>query len=219
MFLVLYVDDILMIVNDISLMGSVKSSLMKVLAMKDLGETTYILGIRIYRDSFKRLIGLSQNAYIDKVLKRFSMKDSKRGFLPMSHGVHLSKTQCHLTTGEQEDMSKISYASAIGYIMYAMICIHPDVSHSLSITSRYQANLDKTHWGAVKNILKYLIRTKESFLVYGGETNLIVRGYTDASFHSNPDDLKITIRICVYPQWWCCEQKKFQARDHSGFNH
>jgi hypothetical protein len=58
--------------------------------MKDLGEAAYILGIRIYRDRSKRLIGLSQDTYIDKVLKRFNMEQSKKGFLPMSHGTHLS---------------------------------------------------------------------------------------------------------------------------------
>ena len=56
-FLVLYVDDILLIGNDISLLEFVKSSLSKVFSMKDLGEATYILGIRIYRDRSKRLIG------------------------------------------------------------------------------------------------------------------------------------------------------------------
>ena len=145
-FLVLYVDDILMIGNDISLMGSVKSSLMKVFSMKDLGEATYVLGIRIYRDRSKKLIGLSQSTYVDKVLKRFSMENSKRGFLPMSHGVHLSKTQSPSTPGELEDMRRIPYASAIGSIMYAMICTRPDVSYALSITSRYQANPGMAHW-------------------------------------------------------------------------
>ena len=59
--------------------------------MKDLGEASYILGIRIYRDRSKRLIGLSQDTYIDKVLKRFNMEEVKKEFLPMS-GIHLSKT-------------------------------------------------------------------------------------------------------------------------------
>ena len=67
---------------------------MKCFSMKDLGEAAYILGIKIYRDRSKRLIGLSQSAYKDKVLKRFSMQDSKRGYLPMSHGITLSKSQC-----------------------------------------------------------------------------------------------------------------------------
>jgi len=76
----------------------------------------------------------------------------------------------------------VSYASAVGSIMYAMLCTRPDVSYALSVTSRYQSNLGEGHWVAVKNILKYLRRTKELFLVYGGVEELVVSGYTDASF-------------------------------------
>jgi hypothetical protein len=90
-FLVLYVDDILLIGNDILRIEAVKSSLRKSFSMKDLGEAAYILGIKIYRDRSKRLIGLSENAYIDKILNWFNMQDSKKGFLPMSHGTTLSK--------------------------------------------------------------------------------------------------------------------------------
>ena len=80
------------------MLESVKTSLKNSFSMKDLGEAAYILGIKIYRDGSKRLIGLSQDTYIDKVLKRFNMEEAKKGFLPMSHGIHLSKTQCPTTT-------------------------------------------------------------------------------------------------------------------------
>ena len=75
-FLVLYVDDILLTGNDILTLQEVKSWLGKCFAIKDLGEAVYILGIRILRDKSKRLIGLSQSTYLDKVLKRFSMQKS-----------------------------------------------------------------------------------------------------------------------------------------------
>jgi Reverse transcriptase (RNA-dependent DNA polymerase) len=71
--LVLYVDDILLIGNDILIFDSVKSSLSRIFSIKDLGEATYILGIRIFRERSKRLIGLSQSTYIWKVLERFNM--------------------------------------------------------------------------------------------------------------------------------------------------
>jgi hypothetical protein len=90
-FLVLYVDDILLIRNNIPMMEDVKSSLRKSFLMKDLGEATYILGIKIYRDRSKRLIGLSQDAYIDKILNQFNMQYSKKGLLPLSHDITLSK--------------------------------------------------------------------------------------------------------------------------------
>jgi hypothetical protein len=101
-FLILYVDDILMIGNDILMMEVVKSLLRKSFSMKDLGEAVYILGIKIYRDRSKRLIGLSQDAYIDKILNRFNMQDYKKGFLSMSHGITLSKKQCPLKPDEEE---------------------------------------------------------------------------------------------------------------------
>ena len=90
-FLVLYVDDILLIGNIVSLLKEVKDLLSNKFFMKDLEEAAYILGIKIYRDRSKRLLGLSQSTYIDKVLKRFSMEEFKKVFLPKSHGVHLSK--------------------------------------------------------------------------------------------------------------------------------
>ena len=82
----------------------------------------------------------------------------------MLQGKTLSKTQCPATTEEREKMSNIPYASAIGSIMYAMICTRPDVSNALSLTSRYQSDPGMEHWTAVKNILKYLRRTKDMFL-------------------------------------------------------
>ncbi|KAK2433739.1 secreted RxLR effector protein [Trifolium repens] len=189
-FLVLYVDDILLIGNDVPTLQQVKTWLGNCFSMKDLGEAAYILGIRIYRDRSQRLLGLSQSTYIDKVLKRFSMHDSKKGFIPMQHGICLSKTQCPSSKEERERMNEIPYASAIGSIMYAMLCTRPDVSYALSATSRYQSDPGESHWIAVKNILKYLRRTKETFLVYGGEEELSVVGYTDASFQTDKDDFR-----------------------------
>jgi hypothetical protein len=118
-FLVLYVDDILLIGNDIPNLQQVKTWLGKCFSMKDLGEAAYILGIRIYRDRSQKLLGLSQSTYIDKVLRRFSMHESKKGFIPMQHGLFLSKTQSPSTKEERNHMNKIPYASAIGSIMYA----------------------------------------------------------------------------------------------------
>ena len=107
----------------------------------------------------------------------------------MLHGVHLSKDMSPKTQEEKEHMSRIPYAFVIGSIMYTMLYTRPDVSYALRITNRYQANPSEKHWMAVKNILKYLRRTKDMFLVYGG-TELIVQGYTDSSFQSDRDDLK-----------------------------
>ncbi|KAJ9552070.1 hypothetical protein OSB04_016115 [Centaurea solstitialis] len=177
-FLVLYVDDILLIGNGVPTLQSVKVWLSKCFQMKDLGEAAYILGIKIYRNRSRQLIGLSQGTYIDKILKRFRMDESKKEFIPIQHGIVLSKAQCPESSQDKDKMKSIPYASAIGSIMYAMLCTRPDVAYSVSVTSRYQQNPGEAHWVAVKNILKYLRRTKEMFLVFGGsEDEISVTGY------------------------------------------
>ena len=124
--------------------------------MKDLGEAAYILGIKIYRDRSRRLIGLPQSTYLDKILKKFKMDQAKKGFLPVLQGVKLSKTQCPTNAEDREKMKDVPYDSAIGSIMYAMLCTRPDVCLDISLTGRYQSNPGVDHWTAVKNILKIL---------------------------------------------------------------
>ena len=92
-FLILYVDDILLMGNDVEFLESIKGYLNKSFSMKDLGEAAYILGIKIYRDRSRCHIGLSQSTYLDKILKKFKMVQSKKEFLPVMQGVKLSETQ------------------------------------------------------------------------------------------------------------------------------
>ncbi|GJW82699.1 retrotransposon protein, putative, ty1-copia subclass [Tanacetum coccineum] len=115
-FLILYVDDILIMGNNIPMLQDVKSYFGRCFAMKDLGEAAYILGIKIYRDRSKRLIGLCQSAYIEKILKRFYMENSKRGTIPMQEKLKLSKSQGASTPAEIRRMQNIPYASAVGSI-------------------------------------------------------------------------------------------------------
>jgi len=91
------------------------------------------------------LIGLSQDMYIDKVLKWFNMEQYKGGFFPMSHVICFSDQQCPSSDEEGKCMSKVQYASAIGSIMFDMICTHLDVSYALCVASRYQTNPGESH--------------------------------------------------------------------------
>ncbi|KAL0455213.1 UNVERIFIED_CONTAM: Retrovirus-related Pol polyprotein from transposon TNT 1-94 [Sesamum latifolium] len=143
------------------MLGDIKAWLSTQFSMKDMGEASYILGIKIYRDRSRRTLGLTQSSFIEKVLQRFRMEHSKRGLLPMRHGIKLSKKQSPKTDEELTRMSDIPYASAVGSIQYAVQCTRPDVTYALSITSRYQACAGEAHWSAVKSILKYLKRTQD----------------------------------------------------------
>lgn len=175
-FLGPYVDEILLIGN-YTRPYKMSSRLRICDSMKDLGEATYILGIKIYSGRFKRLIKINQSAYIDKVLKMFGIK---RGNLPLSHIIYLSKDQYRMTNDEGERMSNI-----------AMVCTRLDVCHALSMTNIYQFDPSECQWTTIKNILKYLRRTENAFLVYEGlEDELVIKGYKDASFQTDNDELK-----------------------------
>nr|GEZ57816.1 hypothetical protein [Tanacetum cinerariifolium] len=191
-FRILYVDDIILMENHIPSLQEVKTYLDKCFSLKDLGEATFILGIKIYRDRSRRLIGSSQNKYLDKILKRYRMDNSKRGSIPMQVDLHLSKSQSATTSAEMKHMQNVPYASVVGSIMYDVRCTRPDVAFSQNITSRFQQNSGEAYWTDVKNILNYLRNTKDTFLVYGGdpEVELRVNYYYDAGFETDRDDTK-----------------------------
>ena len=88
-------------------------------------------------------------------------------------------------------MRRFPYASAVGSLMYAMLCTRPDICYAVGVVSRYQSNPGPAHWIAVKHILKYLRRTKDYMLVYSG-SDLNLLGYTDSDFQADKDSRKST---------------------------
>ena len=108
--------------------------------MKDLGEVSYILRIKLLRDRKNKMSALSQSSYIEKILVKFNMHDSKKGLLPSRHGVPLSRDQCPKTSNEIESMSQVPYTSAVRSLMYAMLCTRPDICFAVGMVSRYQSN-------------------------------------------------------------------------------
>ena len=72
------------------------------------------------------------------------------------------------------------------------------MSFAWSVTIRYQSDPGMEHWKSVKRILKYLRSTKDMFLIYGGDKELIVKGYTDGSFITNPEDISLKVAVCLF---------------------
>ena len=89
---------------------------------------------------------------------------------------------------DRERMKVIPYASAIGSIKYVMLCTRPIVYLAMSLARGYNSDPGVDHWTVVKIILRYLKRTKEMFLGYGGDKEFVLKGYVNASFDSNSDD-------------------------------
>ena len=81
------------------------------------------------------MLGLSQAEYIDKVLERFSMQNSKKGLLPFRHGVPLYNDQRPKTQEDVDMMRQVPYASTVGSLMYAMLCTRPDICYSVGMVN------------------------------------------------------------------------------------
>ena len=137
------------------------------------------------------MLGLFQATYIDQILVRFNMQNFKKRFVLFKVGISLSGDQCPKTHAEIKRMRGISYASVVGSLMYAMLCTRPDIYFAVGMISIYQSDPGKEHWIAIKNILKYLRRTRDYMLVYHDES-LESIGYTDSDFQSDIDSKKST---------------------------
>ena len=78
----------------------------------------------------------------------------------------LSRDMCPKTLEEKEKMFRVPYASAVGSVMYAIICTRPDICYAVGLVSRYQSNPGQKHWMTVKKILRYLKGTSDYMLCY-----------------------------------------------------
>jgi transposase InsO family protein len=185
-YLVLYVDDMLIASRDKSDIQKLKDRLSAEFEMKDLGAARKILGMEIYRDRNQKKLFLSQEEYIKKILSRFGMSSAKPIDTPTATNNKLVM-YAPQSEEEKEYMSRVPYASAVGSLMYAMVCTRPDLAYAVSVVSRFMAKPGKEHWQAVKRIFRYLRGTSDVGLIYGNDTQCLVTGYSDSDYAGDVD--------------------------------
>ncbi|RVW45757.1 Retrovirus-related Pol polyprotein from transposon TNT 1-94 [Vitis vinifera] len=160
--------------------------------MKDLGETSYVLGIKILRDRANGVLKLSQRTYIEKILKRFNMHNCSFARVPIVKGDRFSKAQCPQNDDERKEKRTIPYSSLVGNLMYAQVCTRLDIAFVVGMLGRYLSNPGSQHWKAAKKVLRYLQGTKDLMLTYWRTNILDVVGFCDADFAGCIDDKKST---------------------------
>ena len=84
-------------------------------------------------------------------------------------------------------MSHVPYASTVESLMYAMVCTRPDIAHAVSVVSRFMIKPGKEHWQVVKHIFQYLKGTSDIGLIYGGDADCLVVGYSDSDYAADVD--------------------------------
>ena len=136
-FLVLYVDDILLAISDVSLLLEIKKFLSSKFDMKDLGEASFVLGIEIHRDRSKGVLGLSQKTYMENILKKFCMHKYSPSSASIVKGDKYEDFKCPRNQYEIDQMEVVSYASAVESLQYAQVCMRPDLIFVTGLLGRF----------------------------------------------------------------------------------
>ncbi|KAH9689155.1 Integrase catalytic domain-containing protein [Citrus sinensis] len=187
-YLLLYVDDMLIASKNRDEIERLKKQLASKFEMKDLGDAQRILGMEIRRDKKNGSVWLTQKSYLKKVLERFSMDDkTKPVCTPLAPHFKLSSSSCPISQEERDYMARVPYASAVGSLMYAMVCTRPDISQAVSMVSRYMHNPGKNQWLVVKWILRYLYETIDVGLLFKKDCCQQCVGYCDSDFVGDLD--------------------------------
>ncbi|CAA7057312.1 unnamed protein product [Microthlaspi erraticum] len=158
--------------------------------MKDLGAAKKILGMEIRRKRSSRKLWLSRKGYIKKVLERFDMANAKPVSILLANHFNLYQSpKCEVKI---RGMEQVPYASAVGCLMYAMVCTRPDLAQAVIQISKYMANLGREHWNAVKLVLRYLKGTTEYGLMFRGQKCGSVVAYVDSDYAEDLDNRRST---------------------------
>ena len=167
MIVLVHVDDCTIVAKSKVLVEWFKTEIAKFVDITDLGDLHWILGIEVRRIREDRRLFLSQNSYIDSILHRYGFEDSKPISTPMDPNGRLTSAQSPSTTEEFAVMQNIPYHKAIGSLMYAMLGTRPDICFAIQTVSRFNSKPGLGHWEAVKRIFRYLLGTKDLWLVLG----------------------------------------------------
>ena len=176
-YVLVWVDDIIVSASNMQLMSETKSLLHKRFKMVDMGQLSWFLGIDFKFEN--DCVSLSQAAYLKNVLAKFKMQDCRP-----------TKTPCDkfILNENSKDYSSTEYRSAVGSLIYAMVCTRPDISWIITKLSQYLHKPTEDHWVAVKRLLRYIKHSINYCLCFRKVTDgLSLIGYCDSDWASSVD--------------------------------
>ena len=200
LILLLYVDDMLIASNHPTKLEEVKQRLSKEFEMTDLGEPKVFLGIKIERNRKDRIINLTQEDYIEKMLKKFGFSEMHSQRTPMvtRQVTNRQRRDREELDGDEtikktQNKDNIPYREAVGSLPYLANVTRPDIMYAVNVLSRHQVNPTDDEWTMVERVFRYLKGTKSLGLRYLGKGDKL-EGFSDASFA----DCKGSITTCGF---------------------
>ena len=193
MLLFVYVDDMQGAFDraDADEWAEAKAQLTARFETKDIGDSRWMLGMRITRDRDAKTLKLDQEQYVNDTLKLFGMED-----------VRTARTPAQVNNGAQEDdrdgggadADVTKYQALVGKLIYAGICTRPDISFAVQTLTRHMQKPLRRHMVAAERVLRYLAGTREKGLLYGRrhcpDGSVSVSAFADADWGSDKKDRK-----------------------------
>ena len=182
-----YVDDMVMAGKDEASLQKVKDELGTKFEIKDLGKLKYFLGMTIVQNQEEQSTWMGQPDYTTKLLEKHGMSECKPVATPVDPGTHLT------TLNEKEEVvDQQQYQSVVGSLMYLSVCTRPDIAYAVGTLARYSSKPGRSHWTAVKRVLRYLKGTTNHGIVFRGGASGNIVGYSDADWAGDREDRKST---------------------------
>lgn len=211
---VVYVDDLLIASRNLKALKTVKSKMSEKFKMKDLGQVTEILGMRVEREGATGNIHISQEAYVKKIIEKFGMASANPVSTPMEAGIKLSREDEATSKEEKDEMKKMPYRELIGCLTYLSNTSRPDLAFAANALSRFNANPGRIHWRAAKHVLRYLVGTSSLGITYT-KSGKPLMAYVDSDWGGNIDSRRsctgLVLVLAGGPVSWRSKQQKSVA--------
>jgi hypothetical protein len=152
------------------------------LKTKDLGEAQVILGLEMSRDRARRHLTVHQSAYIQSILRRFGLHESRGVSTPAD-----AASQFTAASESEPRADTTEFMRLTGSLMYAMVGTRPDIAWALGKLCQQNAKPAARHFLAAKRVLRNLMETTNYGLTYGTATSVLPVGYCDSDYASDPE--------------------------------
>jgi hypothetical protein len=177
-YLLVYVDDLLIATQTKERMARVKRELMDLFDIRDLGPASHFLGMTVSRDRSSRTLSVSQSTMARDIVSRFGMSDSRPRSIPFDVGLKLTPATDEL---ELLDTSSLPFAEVVGSLLYIAVCTRPDLSYAVNTLARYMSKPTKLAWDAALSVLRYLHKTSDAALVFSASASGLL-AFSDSDF-------------------------------------
>ncbi|CDO76041.1 hypothetical protein BN946_scf184948.g1 [Trametes cinnabarina] len=183
-----FVDDITIASKSKDSIQRVKDELRAHFKLRDLGPTSWLLGVKIERDRAKRSLSISQRQYALDILERYGFANCDPVGTPMDPGLRLSADMGPSTPSAAREMQDVPYGQAVGSLFYLAVATRPDIARTVGNLARFSKNPGMAHWKAVKHLFRYIKGTLDYKLTYSpSSSDELFTSYTDADHAGCPD--------------------------------